>query len=202
MLSYPRLDQLKVTVRKTVYSFLKNSIANALVYYKYDISDKDMSSVHGILDEVEKYFDQFVLALYIGFAISTAISALCYVISIIFVTFDYRKKVLMLRQGIWPYRSPRSEFAVNGALNFVGAFLSNSVLGFLSIMLLYGCLLTPLCYSLFWIVILLNIKFIALILAPGIAQSVVFLIYKKLFSTQHFITWRLYPLGLRVGCSL
>lgn len=150
-----------------------------------------MQSIFNLINQVETYFDDLVVACFIAFSISTAISALCYILSLIFVVLDFRKKTLKLRRGLWRFPAARSYFNVNESINFVGAFISNAVLGFFSIMILYGILLTPLCYSLFWTLVYMNLKTILIFLAPGIAQSMFFAVSKKIFSTQHFITWRL-----------
>ena len=150
-----------------------------------------MESVFALINEVEYYFDQLVVACFIAFSISTAISAFCYVLSIVFVVLDFRKKTLKLRRGLWRFPAARSFFNVNESVNFIGAFISNAVLGFFSIMFLYGILLTPLCYSLFWTIVYMNLRTILIFLAPGVAQSLLFMSFKKLFSTQHLITGRL-----------
>ena len=182
---------LKTSFRKAIYTFLKSSASTALSVYHYDISDTDMEPLFSLIDEVETYFDQLSLAFILAFSISTAISAFCYVLSIIFVVLDFRKRVFELRRGIWRFSIPRSDINVNESLNFVGAFISNSVVGFFSIIILYGIFLTPICYSLFWVIIFQNINTIMIFIAPSIAQSILFMIFKKLFTTQHFVTWRL-----------
>ena len=186
------LDNLKITVRKGIYSFLKTSVGNALLYYKYDITDKDMSSVYEIVSQVEGFFDQLVLAIYIGFIISTSLAAGLYLLGTIFVLLDFRKKSLMLRRGHWPYHGfSREAFNVSQSVDFIGAFISNSVLGFISVLVLYGIIFTPLCYSVFWIIIFLNIKTILIFLIPSVGKSIGFMIFKKIFSTGNFVTWRM-----------
>lgn len=150
-----------------------------------------MQPIFTLISQVESYFDQLSFAFILAFSISTAISAFCYVLSIIFVVYDFRKRVFELRRGIWRFSLPRSDVNVNESLNFVGAFISNSVLGFFSILILYGLFLTPICYSLFWVIIYNNINTIMIFIAPSIAQSVLFMAFKKVFTTQHFVTWRL-----------
>ena len=150
-----------------------------------------MKPIFKLISEVEGYFDEFFFAFLLAFSISTAISALCYVISLIFVVLDFRKKSLELRKGVWKYSVPRSDISVDGTVSFIGGFISNSVLGFFMIIILYGVLLTPLCYSLFWFVLFLYIDKILLFVAPAIAESILFLIFRKIFSTPHFVTWRL-----------
>lgn len=155
-----------------------------------------MQPIFNLINQVEGYFDQLVFACVLAFSISTALSALCYVLSIIYVVVDFRKKTLELRRGKWSFPAPRSDFNVNEAVNFVGAFISNAVLGFFTILILYGLFLTPLCYSLFWVLLYMNLKTILIFVAPAVAQSVLFTIFKQIFSTQHFITWRLYDILL------
>lgn len=185
------LDTLKYSFRRAVYSFLKSSAANALNIYHYDINNSDMKPIFNLISEVEEYFDEFFFAFLLAFSISTAISALCYVISIIFVVLDFRKRTMELRKGVWKYSVPRSEISVDGAVSFIGGFISNSVLGFFMIIILYGVLLTPLCYWVFWVILLLYIDKILIFVAPAIAESLLFLVFRKIFSTNHFVTWRL-----------
>lgn len=97
--------------------------------------------------------------------------------SICTLFYDFKRRVLLARQGVWDY--PRKRFSIVNSTSYVGSLISTFLLGYAAIVALLTIIFVPLCHPVTYRIIWANRVLILTILLPTVINGVLKIIAKK-----------------------
>ncbi len=199
------LNEMKINVHKTSYAFINSASSNAMLF-KQAFTDSDMKPVEDVIEDINGYFDQILVALLVGLIIALTLSGLFFMVSIIGSLAAYKKDVLDLRKGKWNPIVPRETFEIKESVDYSGIVISNFLIGFAIVVLTLGLVFIVLSMKLLWEYLYENIWVVVMLLAPMVAEKVVMFVLESstlkplyVFQRQYDAFWLKIPTNKIIG---
>jgi len=189
------LNTMKVNIHKTSYAFINSATSNAM-QFRQGFTDNDMKPVESVINEINGYFDQLLLALLVGLIIAVTFSCLFFLMTVLKSLSIYKHDVLEIRKGIWTVPVPRETFAIKDSIAYSGIVISNFLIGFVIVLVTLGLVFIALSMKILWEFILENWYMILIIVLPAIGQVIAIKVIEFVSVTPEYLTQRQYFLKI------
>ena len=171
------IQSLKRNVVETIFAFVRVGVKNIYTWVKLDVLNPNISPFLSTSSTIEDFLNKLSLAFLIGSVLATIIGTLMMFSSILTLFYDFKKRVLQARVGIWPY--PRKRFALVNATSYVGSLISTFLLGYAVIVMILTFVLVPLSHPITYEILWAYRVTLITILLPTIINAVLKIIAKK-----------------------
>lgn len=182
------INSLKRNVIETIFKFVRVGVKSIYTWVKLDVADSNINPFISTSHTIEDFLDKASFAFYIGSIIATVLGTILMLCSIFTLFYDYKKRVLQARIGVWPY--PKERFSIVGSTSYVGSLISTFLLGYAVIVVLLTVIFVPLCHPVTYRLIWAYRVTLIIILLPTIINTVLKIIAKKCCVAKTFVRYR------------
>lgn len=137
------------SVYDTMYSFFKNGNNQMLNLMKIELWQDIISPFTTKLLSIRTMLEDITFAAQVGFFIAIVVAVIIITISLLDLVHDYKTRILQMRKGNYGDLNMEIVDIKEGA-NLPGYVISNSVGGFVFVVLITTCLVTILMWPMFW----------------------------------------------------
>ena len=103
------------------FSFIRNAVERYFSIFKHEAVESDLNPYYDQLKTFSDTVDQLVIAIKIGLFIGLVISVTIVFLNVLLILFDYKKRVLQARIGIYEFK--REEISIQRCSGLPGAIV-------------------------------------------------------------------------------
>lgn len=171
-----------------IFAFVRVGVKNIYTWVKLDAENPNITPFISTSNTIEDFLNKLSMAFFIGSILATVIGTLVMLSSIFTLFYDFKKRVLLARQGIWPY--PRKRFSIINSTSYVGSLISTFLLGYAVIVVLLTLVFVPLCHPVTYRILWAYRVTLITILLPTIINAVLKIIAKKCCVAKTHVRYR------------
>lgn len=116
------------------------------------LTEKHFTSVFNIINVVEEMLESYLYGLSIAMMVSGILCLICFFCSSFSMLLDFRKRVFELRRGFYDYDIKQCN-VVNSVFQYLGFHISNEILSFIILFLVFSLGLSFIFWKYFWILL-------------------------------------------------
>ena len=139
-------------VYASAYSFIRNAVQRYFSMFKYEPIESDLDPYRNQLNTFSNTVDQLVFAIKLGAFVGLTIAVILVFLNILLILFDYKRRVLQARKGIFEFK--KHKIPLQACAGLPGGIISNSVFMFFFIIfaftLIFSIFAWPLTWKILW----------------------------------------------------
>jgi hypothetical protein len=182
------IDDSYDQVHTSVFAFLRNGLDRYFNQFKIDPTTNDLDVYFSRLNTVETTLNELIFAIKLGAIIGACISVIAVMMNLLLILYDYKRRVLDARKGIFNFKRDKISLQVSAGLP--GAVISNAIFVFFVVILVLTIVFTLLAWPLTWKV-LWRLKWnLISILTGTIINAILKVIMNKLCYENEYVKRR------------
>lgn len=157
---------------------MRNGLERYFAIFRHEATTTDLLPYFDQLTNVGNMVGQLVFAIELGALIGASIAVTAVFFNVIFILYDYKKRVLLARKGIFEFK--RKKIAIQASSSLPGAIISNSILMFFVCIFLFTLIISIIAWPVFWRIIWAIRWNLVSILSGTVINFIIKLIMNKL----------------------